>query len=264
MDNKKYYYLKLKDNFYDSEAMILLESMENGYLYSNILMKMYLRSLKTDGRLMFNEKIPYNSKMLSKIVRHNVDVVESAIKVFKELDLIEILDNGAIYMLDIQNFIGKSSTDGDRKRLYRDRIRNEKLEIGQMSTKCPDIQPPEIEIDIEKEIDIDNIYPQNEVNLSQNDTSLFDIFWKNYPKKLDKKNAKKSFDKINPNEQLVSLMVEQIERFKKTSDWKKDDGKYIPYPSTWLNGRRWEDEFETDDEKEEKFMREIEEKYKEE
>lgn len=149
-DSKKYYYLKLKDNFYDSESMILLESMENGYLYSNILMKMYLRSLKADGKLMYNDKIPYNPQMLSKILRHNVDVVSKAIEIFKELDLIEILDNGAIYMLDIQNYIGLSSSEGDRKRIYRKKIDEEKKAIGQMS----DERTPEIELEKEKEIEL--------------------------------------------------------------------------------------------------------------
>ena len=59
-------------------------------------------------------------------------------------------------------------------------------------------------------------------------------------------------------------MVEQIERLKNSNSWKKDDGKFIPYPSTWLNGRRWEDEFETENEKRDKFLKELEEKYKEE
>jgi len=146
-DNKKYYYLKLKDNFYDSEQMIILESMENGYLYSNILMKMYLRSLRMNGKLMLNDRIPYNVPMLSKVLRHNVDIVEKAIKVFKELDLIEIMDDGVIYMLDIQNFIGKSSTEADRIRNYRQEI-VEKRDTVQMYNKCS----REIEI----EIDIDN------------------------------------------------------------------------------------------------------------
>ena len=149
-DSKKYYYLKLKDNFYDSESMILLESMENGYLYANILMKMYLRSLKADGKLMYNDKIPYNPQMLSKILRHNVDVVSKAIEIFKELDLIEILDNGAIYMLDIQNYIGLSSSEGDRKRIYRKKIEEEKIKIGQMS----DERTPEIELKKDKEIEL--------------------------------------------------------------------------------------------------------------
>lgn len=157
-DNKKYYYLKLKDSFFDTDSMIVLESMPDGYKYSNILLKLYLRSLKGDGKLMFNERIPFNSTILSQVTRHSVGDVEKAIKVFKELDLIEILDNGAIYMLDIQNFIGESSTEGDRKRLYRKKIEQEKqslLGMGQMSGQMSDNRPPEIEIEIEKEIEKD-------------------------------------------------------------------------------------------------------------
>ena len=106
---------------------------------------------------MFSERIPYNPDILSKITRHNVGVIEKALKIFKELGLIEVLDNGAIYMLDIQNFIGKSSTEADRKRSYREMIEKDK---GQMSLKCPDKTTPEIDIDIDididKEIDIEN------------------------------------------------------------------------------------------------------------
>ena len=156
-DNKKYYYLKLKDSFFDTDSMIVLESMPDGYKYSNILLKLYLRSLKGDGKLMFNERIPFNSTILSQVTRHSVGDVEKAIKVFKELDLIEILDNGAIYMLDIQNFIGESSTEGDRKRLYRKKIEQEKqslLGMGQMSGQMSDNRPPELEIDKELEIEL--------------------------------------------------------------------------------------------------------------
>ena len=150
--------MKLKDSFFDTDSMIVLESMPDGYKYSNILLKLYLRSLKGDGKLMFNERIPFNSTILSQVTRHSVGDVEKAIKVFKELDLIEILDNGAIYMLDIQNFIGESSTEGDRKRLYRKKIEQEKqslLGMGQMSGQMSDNRPPEIEIEIEKEIEKD-------------------------------------------------------------------------------------------------------------
>src|SRR5699024_2444910 len=154
-DNKKYYYLKLKDNFFDSDQMIVLESMPDGYKYSNILLKLYLRSLKNDGKLMFNDRIPYNSTILSQVTRHSVGDVEKAVQIFRELNLIEVLDNGAIYITDIQNFIGESSTEADRKRAYRAKIEKEKQNLlpeGQMSDKCPDKSPPEIEIEIEKEI----------------------------------------------------------------------------------------------------------------
>lgn len=158
-DNKKYYYLKLKDNFFESDAMIVLESMPDGYKYSNILLKLFLRSLKDDGRLMFNDRIPYNPTILAQVTRHSVGDVERAINVLKELNLIEILDNGAIYMTDIQNYIGQSSTEADRKRAYRKRIESEKNNQktigGQMSDKCPDKSPPEIEIEKEKERELE-------------------------------------------------------------------------------------------------------------
>ena len=168
-DNKRYYYLKLKDNFFDTDEMVILENMPDGYLYSNILLKLYLRSLRNEGKLMFNNRIPFNSTMLAQVTRHSVGVIEKAMKIFQELGLVEVLDNGAIYMLDIQNFIGKSSTEADRKRIYRARIDAEKnallLQTGQMSEqmsgqtsdKCPDKTTPEIEleIEIERELEIE-------------------------------------------------------------------------------------------------------------
>lgn len=154
-DNKKYYYLRLVDNFYDRDEMIMLESMPDGYMYSNILLKLYLRSLKNEGKLLFNDRIPYNSTMLANITRFPVGVIEKALKIFLELGLIEILDNGAIYMLDIQDFIGKSTTEADRKRNYRKRIEDEKLRLGQMSGQCPDKTTPETEQEIETETEID-------------------------------------------------------------------------------------------------------------
>lgn len=158
-DNQKYYYMRLKENFFDSDSMILLESLQDGYIYSNILLKLYLRSLKDEGRLMLNGRIPYNAQMLASITRTQVGTIEKAISIFKELGLIEILDSGAIYMLDIQDYIGKSSTEGDRKRAYRDRISKEAIKLDKCPDKCldkcTDICTPEIEIelDIEKEIE---------------------------------------------------------------------------------------------------------------
>ena len=153
-DNKKYYYLRVKENFYDSDEMIILESMPDGFLYSNILIKLYLRSLKNNGKLMFNDRIPFNSEMLSKITRHPVAVVEKAVSIFKEMNLIDVLDNGAIFMLDIESFIGKSNTEADRKRDYRRRIEKEKQKIllGHLSGQMSDEHPPELEIekDLEK------------------------------------------------------------------------------------------------------------------
>ncbi|MGL4108349.1 phage replisome organizer N-terminal domain-containing protein [Clostridium sp. LP20] len=140
-DNKKYYYLKIKENFYETEDMKILQAMDNGYLYSDILMKLYLKSLKTDGKLMFKENIPYSPKMIATITNHNTDTVDKALCIFRELGLIEVLDNGAIYMLDIQSLIGKSSSEADRKREYRNRIKEERHRLLGEGDICPDIVP---------------------------------------------------------------------------------------------------------------------------
>ncbi|KRN96829.1 hypothetical protein IV55_GL000696 [Furfurilactobacillus siliginis] len=115
---------------------------------------MYLRSLERDGKLMFNNYIPFDATTLAAVTRHSVGDVEKAIDTFKRLGLIEVLDNGAIYMADIQNYIGRSSTEADRKRKYRasiDAEKQEKLPAGHLSDK----RPPEKELEIEKEIEKD-------------------------------------------------------------------------------------------------------------
>lgn len=156
-DNKKYYYLKLKDNFFDSEEMIILQNMPDGYLYSDILMKLYLRSLKNEGKLIFKEFIPYTPSALAQVVRHQVGTVEKALKIFRDIGLIDVLDNGAIYMLDIQNFIGQSSTESDRIRDYRKRISSENSLVTNVTSNVREkhnIITPEIEIELNKELKI--------------------------------------------------------------------------------------------------------------
>lgn len=134
-DNKKYYYMRLKEDFFDSDEIKIIESQPNGYMYSNILLKLYLKSLKRNGKLMVTDFIPYTLESLSRVLGHNIDTVRNAIAIFKEFRLIEELSNGAIFMTEIQNFIGQSTTEADRKREYRLKIEEEKKKLnqGQMS-----------------------------------------------------------------------------------------------------------------------------------
>ena len=70
----------------------------------------------------------------------------------------------------------------------------------------------------------------------------FDKFWQAYPKKVSKKQAQKSWKKINPSLELFEKILKALEMVKQTEQWKKDNGKFIPYPATWLNQERWTDE----------------------
>lgn len=174
-DNKKYYYLRLKDNFFDSDELKILESMKDGYLYSNILLKLYLRSLKNDGKLVVNDRIPYNAEMLASVTGHQIGTVKQALSIFKDLGLIDVLENGAIYMLDIQNFIGRGSSEADRKREYRQRIETDRTNVQTKVREISEKSPPEIEIEIELEKEIKNIHsPAKQDNTSKEVYEIID------------------------------------------------------------------------------------------
>jgi hypothetical protein len=70
----------------------------------------------------------------------------------------------------------------------------------------------------------------------------FEEFWTAYPKKKAKEEARKAWSKLKPDEDLGKAILQAVESAKRSPDWTKDKGKYIPYPATYLNGKRWEDE----------------------
>ena len=78
------------------------------------------------------------------------------------------------------------------------------------------------------------------------DLSLwFESFYSKYPRKEAKKDALKAFVQLSPSDELLQLILMGVENQKKTDQWTKDCGKYIPLPASWLRGRRWEDEVKT-------------------
>jgi len=86
---------------------------------------------------------------------------------------------------------------------------------------------------------------QSNPNTESNPNALnarFDSFWKSYPRKTGKGEARRSFEKLKVGEPLLADILKAIERQKASDQWKRDGGRYIPNPSTWLNQGRWEDE----------------------
>lgn len=223
-DNKKYYYLKLKEGFFESEEIKILESMKDGYIYSNILLKLYLRSLRNEGRLMYRNVIPYTPEILATLVGHQVGTVEKALDVFRKLELIEILDNGAIYMMDIQNYIGKSSTEADRQRAYYNRMKEEQalLEGPKEDTEGvpTEPEPPKQE-------------PKSKKAISNYSTD-FEEFWEIYPRKADKAQAYKKYkarlEDGFSHEQLLQAAKNYAEQCKRD----RTEERYIKHGKTFL------------------------------
>ena len=247
-DNKKYYYLRLKENFFDSDELKILESMKDGYLYSNILLKLYLRSLKNDGKLVVNERIPYNAEMLASVTGHQVGTIKQALSMFKELGLIEVLENGAIYMLDIQNFIGKGSTEADRQRLYDRRISEErkqnKLTQSRNLEEIFEKSTPEIEIDKElykeKDIDIDTL------SLCEQKSLIHDVWEDAFD--LITANVKKSLD--NLVDEYGAVITKQA-----ILDAKKQGKSHIKYVEGVLKNKMLEENIPANNPKRKRFVK---------
>jgi len=118
-ENRKYYFLKLKEDFFDQREIVVLEGSKDGVLYVNILLKLYLKSLQHNGKLLLNEMTPLSAEMIALLTRHEIWTVERAMRAFMQLGLVEVLEDNTYYMPEIEKMTGKGSSDGERKAKYR-------------------------------------------------------------------------------------------------------------------------------------------------
>ena len=75
----------------------------------------------------------------------------------------------------------------------------------------------------------------------------FDEFWAIYPRKVGKISAKRAFDRISPSRELVDEMISAVEHQRRSEQWTRDGGRFIPHPATWLGREQWNDELITPD-----------------
>ena len=123
-DDGKYCYWKLREDYFEGETMVLLESAQEGALYENILLKLCLKSLRHNGELRLEDGTPCTPQSLAVVTRQQVGTVERALKLFHRLGFAEPLPDGTWYMTPVENMIGRSSLEGDRKRKARNARRN--------------------------------------------------------------------------------------------------------------------------------------------
>uniref|UniRef100_A0A6H1ZCX0 DUF1376 domain-containing protein n=1 Tax=viral metagenome TaxID=1070528 RepID=A0A6H1ZCX0_9ZZZZ len=87
---------------------------------------------------------------------------------------------------------------------------------------------------------------ETEKTIAQKSTEVFDQFWSDYPKKRSKGDAEKAWARIKPTQHTSDKIFISLSQAKKSNDWLKESGKYIPYPATWLRAKGWEDEYYND------------------
>lgn len=144
IDNKKYYWLKLDKDFFKRHDIKIVESMKNGKDYILFYLKLLCESTSHEGYLRFSPAIPYSEDMLATVTDTNIDVVRSAIKIFTTLGMMRVMDDGTLYLEQIEKMIGSETGAAVRKRQER-----AVGTIGDKQGQCPQ------EIDIDKELEID-------------------------------------------------------------------------------------------------------------
>lgn len=240
MGEQKYYWLKLKRDFFKRHDIQIIEAMPNGKEYVLFYLKLMMESIDHEGELRFSETIPYNEQMLSVITNTNVDIVRSAMQLLKELHMVEILDDATIYMNEVQKMVGSESAGAERVRKHREKKALEQAQSEQKSietsqsnggalhcnggvTKC--------NTEIDKEIDID-IY-----NIYRADTAA------NEPKK-DKPKQKRfvppTVDEVAAycTERKNGIDAQQFVDYYSSQDWRR--GKGIKLTDWRAAVRTWE------------------------
>jgi predicted phage replisome organizer len=148
-ETQKYYWLKLKRDFFKRHDIRIIEEMPNGKDYVLFYLKLLLESVDHEGTLRFSDTIPYNEQMLSVVTNTNIDIVRAAMKLFIELKMIDVFDDQTIYMNETQKLIGSECKSADRVRKHREK--QKMLHCNTDVTKCN----TELELQLNKEINKD-------------------------------------------------------------------------------------------------------------
>lgn len=154
-ESKKYYWLKLKSDFFDDDTIKFIEEQENGIKYSNFYLKLCLKSLKTDGkliRLVGETLIPYDINSLSKLTGVEFDTVRSAMQLFESIGLIKVLESGEIYLSQIDELIGSETDKAQMMRRLRAERKLDSNNVTQMLPEKDIDKEKEKKIEIEKNI----------------------------------------------------------------------------------------------------------------
>lgn len=145
-ENKRFYWLKLQEDFFEDETIRYIEEQENGIKYSNFYLKLCLKSLRTNGkliRLVGEMLIPYDVKSLASLTGVDVDTVRCAMALFEKIGCVKVLDSGELFISQLSELVGSET---DKAKMMR------RLRASEKVTLLPECYPDK---EIEKEQDKD-------------------------------------------------------------------------------------------------------------
>ena len=231
---KKYYWLKLNENFFEDDTIQFIEEQEGGILYSNFYMKLCLKSLKQAGtlvRVVGETLIPYDVKSLSKLTGVPSDTVAVAMDLFETIGLIKVLETGEIYLSQIEEMIGSETDKAKSMRMLRARRNDEGNNVTKMLPTVTKSYPEiEIEIELEKDKDIN-------ITSSNDDLVGFNEFWELYDKKKGKTKSLNHWKKKHFTDEQLKEVLEKVKVYVTNTE-----KQYRKDPERYIRDNCWEDE----------------------
>lgn len=240
MAERTYYWLKMPKGFMDKHYMKMIRGKEpNGIELSLFYIWMLTESVDHGAKLRYSEKTPYDAELLSEASGFSEELVEEGLQFFEKRELIEIAEDGTIFMIKGNEMIGSETSAAARMRNYRKR--NNVQDSSDMSQNC--YEHIEKDIDIEIDIEKENTKESQSASVVDYEKAWGNTFDK-YPKKTSPVKAKstwmdKLLDVIDSNRPDVATLIYQatILYIKDYTEKNPDDEsyRYIPKYSDWLN-----------------------------
>lgn len=285
-EDKRFYWIKLREDFFDDEVIDYIMSLKNGPVYICLYQILCLKSSNQNGMLVFtlrDRKIPYDVEKIRREAKYfDVDTIMVALDIFKSVGLIEVVEDGAMFLPRMPKMVGSEAANANAQRQKRFRERQKQTLLGdgqQLALNAQDNTTQSVtnnngdnvtesvtenNEDIrDKRIDIRDKILENRDKIldireqeSSSDTShtdtpenssfSFSEFLEIYPKKVDPSKihfVEDAWNKTAAGHEL-EIRTAIIENMEYNDNWKKDDGYYIPGPEKWLLNRGWEQRIE--------------------
>ena len=229
MKNKRFYWIKLKTDFFNQETIDFLLSQDNGCQYIVLYQMLCLQTANSNGMMATKVGemiVPYDIKKIARDTKYfDFDTVAVALDLFKKLGLIYEEEDKVLKIADFDEMVGSECSSANRVRIYREK---------QKALQCNNNVTQEIEYrDKSKDINIDNnIYEQE-----------FERLWNIYPKKQGKKDALKHFIKVRKKGVDFDTILKGLENYNEYIKQTNKSQQYIKQGSTWFNQECWNDEY---------------------
>ena len=246
-------WVRVATDIFDNPKIKYLRSLPKGDTLVLLWLWLIARAGKCNagGRVYIAEGTPYSPTLIASEIGAKSTVVSQGLDAMERLNMIERTTDGEILILGWEEHQNASGMDKireqNRERVKRCRERKEsETNETACSVTCNVTSNATVTqcnaTDKDKEIDKENECYYRNIPKSGRAPTEFGDFWNAYPKKVGRAEAQKAWRKQFPAGDVDGITLPAIERQKKSAQWTKDGGQFIPNPSTWLNQRRWEDE----------------------